>query len=103
MSKDKKKGKIETEEVRHIAELAKLKLSVEEIDLFRRQFNETLAYIDILNKLKTDKNTFLSVKKTDFRSLRPDKVNKCLSQKQALSNTRNKEKGYFKVKAVFQE
>lgn len=42
------------DDVKHIAALAKLKFSDEELDKFTSQFNEILNYIETLNEINTE-------------------------------------------------
>jgi aspartyl-tRNA(Asn)/glutamyl-tRNA(Gln) amidotransferase subunit C len=44
---------LSNEEVRHIAQLARLQLNSEEVGLIARQMNDILIYMDQLNKLDT--------------------------------------------------
>ena len=43
------------DQVRHVAKLARVKLSDEEVKKFRPQLLKVLDYMDILNEVKTDK------------------------------------------------
>jgi len=46
--------KLARDEVRHVAALARLKLSAEEEELFAAQLSDVLEYINQLNELDTD-------------------------------------------------
>lgn len=46
---------LKRDQVRHVAKLARLKLSEEEIELFSRQLSDVLGYIDILNEVDVSK------------------------------------------------
>lgn len=96
-----KNNKLTKEQVMHIAKLANLNLSDEEVIKFQEQLSDILGYINILNKLDT-----AGVKPTSQVTgleniFKDDRVEKSLTQDEALSGTKNKHNGYFKVKAIF--
>ncbi|MCL5675589.1 MAG: Asp-tRNA(Asn)/Glu-tRNA(Gln) amidotransferase subunit GatC [Patescibacteria group bacterium] len=96
----KRKTKITIEEVKHIAQLAKLPLSEKEIAKFQEQLTDIIDFVDQLKKLNTDKilpTTQVTGLKNVFRK---DAVTPSLTQEEVLSNTKSKYKGYFKVKAI---
>lgn len=102
MTKKKvKKAKLTKGQVLHVAELANLKLTEAEVKKFQKQLSDILDYIKILNQLDTNKVEPTSQVTGLENVFREDKVEKCLSQKQALSGTKSKYKGYFKVEAIF--
>ncbi|MEK7558969.1 MAG: Asp-tRNA(Asn)/Glu-tRNA(Gln) amidotransferase subunit GatC [Patescibacteria group bacterium] len=86
--------------IKHIAKLANLSISEDEEKKFDSQLAETLKYIEGLNEINTD-----DVKPTDHVTgqenvLREDTTAPSLSQEEALSNTKTKHKGMFRVKGV---
>jgi len=92
---------ISKEQVQHIANLANLSLTQEEIEKFQKQLGDVLEYIEILNELDTEKvePTFqVTGLKNVFRD---DEIENCLSLKQALSSAKSKYNGYFKIKPIF--
>jgi aspartyl-tRNA(Asn)/glutamyl-tRNA(Gln) amidotransferase subunit C len=93
--------KIDFEEIKHIAKLANLTLSQEEIKLFSIQLSETLVHIAELDKLPTEKilPTFQTAGLVNI--FRNDEIKPSLSQNQALSNSKSVYKGYFKTKPIF--
>jgi aspartyl-tRNA(Asn)/glutamyl-tRNA(Gln) amidotransferase subunit C len=99
--KNKKTG-LTKAQVLHIAQLANLKLSKSEVKKFQKQLSDVLGYVDILNELKTDKVKPTAQVTGLTNVMRPDEIKKGLSQKQALSGSKSKHKGYFKVKAIFE-
>jgi len=93
--------KLSEEEVLHIAKLANLSLTSQEVEIFSRQLSETLDYIERLKDLNTDKvsPTFQT---TGLKNVtREDKTKPSLSQKEALKNAKSTYKGFFKIKAIF--
>jgi aspartyl-tRNA(Asn)/glutamyl-tRNA(Gln) amidotransferase subunit C len=92
-----------SEEVAHVARLARLSLSPEELELMRSQLSNILEYIAMLQEVEvsgvepTAQVTGLST------VLRPDRVTDGLTRDEALSNAPDKREGMFRVKAVFEE
>ncbi len=61
------------EQIKHIANLARLELTAEEEDLYREQLSAILDYVDKLAKVKTDKVS--SLNKTELvNAWREDEV-----------------------------
>ena len=95
-------GKLSKSDVEHVASLAKLKLSPQEILKFQKQLSKIVSYvgelseIDTLNVEPTSQTTGLTnVVRND--ELKADG----LSQEEALSGTEKKHNGYFVVPQVF--
>lgn len=90
-------------DVSHIAELANLPLTSEEKEKFEKQLEETLTYIENLNKVDT-KNVEPTSQVTGLENVtRDDVVSPSLPQKDALANAKSTEKGFFKVKAILDQ
>lgn len=89
--------------VKHVAKLANLPLSESEEKKFETQLLETLKYIEGLNEVDT-KNINPTDHVTGQENVsREDVTSPSLSQEEALSNTKNKHNGMFKIKAVLNE
>jgi len=98
------KKKLSPEEVKHIAKLACLKLTKEEIKKFQQQLSQVLDYMEKLKEVETKKIPPTS-QVTGLKNIfKKDKVkkNKCLTEKQALSAAKEKHQGYFKVESLFE-
>ncbi len=101
----KKTDKITSKVVESVEKLSNLEINKTEIEYLTKQFNQTLAVVDELNEVKTEK-----VKPTNqvtglsnvFRDDILDKK-RILSQKEALSSSSETHEGYFVVKAIFDE
>jgi len=96
-----KKGiMITKEEVLHIAKLANISLSEDDIPKFHQWLSEALDYVRILDEIDTE-GVEPTYQVTDLEGVyRPDKeqVEQHLSQEEALSNVPLKsERGYFKI------
>ncbi len=90
-------------EVRHVAELAKLALSDEEVALFGQQISAILDYADQIQQVDTS-----DVPPTPYvlplaSVMRADVPGTCLSNTQALANAPDSGDGFFRVRAVFEE
>mgnify|MGYP001606268369 CR=1 FL=1 len=80
----------------HVAEVARLKLSEQEIEKFLPQLKETLEFFSKLKEINTD-NVKPSFQPVELKNaMREDKEGKCLSQDEALSLAEHKKDGYFK-------
>jgi aspartyl-tRNA(Asn)/glutamyl-tRNA(Gln) amidotransferase subunit C len=89
--------------VKHVAKLANLPLTEEEIKHFEPQLEETLKYIEQLEEVDT-KNVEPTSQVTGLENVLDEDVAKpSLSQEESLSNTKDKQNGFFKVKGIFEE
>lgn len=80
----------------HVADVARIKLSEEEIKKFLPQLKESLEFFSQLKEINTD-NVKPSFHPVELKNaMREDKEEKCLSQDDALSLTEHKKDGYFK-------
>ncbi len=90
-------------DVKHIAKLASLPLTVEEEEKYSEQLSKVLDYIDQLNRADTSKvePTFNVTGLNNVMS--EDETVVSLSQEEALSNAPKKKAGMFVTKGVFDE
>ncbi|MEZ3115406.1 Asp-tRNA(Asn)/Glu-tRNA(Gln) amidotransferase subunit GatC [Halobaculum sp. MBLA0147] len=78
------------DDVRHVAELARVALNDEEVATFTDQFGDILEYFDALDEVpEQDAEPEL------VNVMRADEVRESLSQEAALSNAPESEDGYF--------
>ena len=90
-------------DVLHIAKLANLSLNKEEIKKYEEQLSSILSYIDKLKEVDT-KNIQETSQTTGLENItNEDETSPSLSQEEALSNTKNKHNGLFKVKGILEE
>lgn len=97
-----KNPKLTKEEVKHVAKLANLTLTPQELDKFCQQLSEILDYMAILKEVETFKVEPTSQVTGLENVFREDEPGGCLSQKEALSGTKNQQKGMFKTKAILE-
>lgn len=87
-------------DVVHIAKLANLTISKEERKKFESQLYSVLEYVNKLKEIDT-KNVEPTSQVTGLENVtREDEAKPSLSQDEALSNTKSKHNGFFKVKAI---
>ncbi|HOV85806.1 MAG TPA: Asp-tRNA(Asn)/Glu-tRNA(Gln) amidotransferase subunit GatC [Syntrophobacteraceae bacterium] len=80
------KEKITREEVRHVADLARLELSEQEESRMTEQMNQILGYMDQLNELNTE-GVSPTTHAIELRNVfREDEVRESLPREQALAN-----------------
>ena len=79
------------DDVRHVAELARVDLDEDEVDEFAAQFADILDHFDALDEVPTVE------READLVNvMRPDEVREGLTQEEALANAAETEEGYFK-------
>jgi len=94
--------KITKEEVEHVALLARLKFSESEKERFTAQLNTILEYMDQLEKVDTARvePTFHAVARTNV--FREDDVQLSISQELSLSNSPDRDRGFFRVPKIIE-
>lgn len=88
--------KIEKELIEKVAKNARLKLTEAEIKEFIPQLKEILEYFSEIEKALVNnlQPTFHPIEVKNV--MREDIPKKCLTQQEALQNTKHKQDGYFK-------
>ncbi len=95
--------KISKAEVLHVAQLARLEFTEEEVEAFTHQLNKILQYVDQLKELDTQdvEPTFHALAQTNV--MREDEVKPSLPQEEALANAPDKDdRGFFRVPRIIQ-
>ena len=87
-------------EVSHIAELARLKLSPEELEIYREQLSSILDHVDSLQDLDTEGIPPTSSVLPPKTVLRADKPRPGLTLEEILRNAPDEEEGQFRVPPV---
>ncbi|MCX2818217.1 Asp-tRNA(Asn)/Glu-tRNA(Gln) amidotransferase subunit GatC [Haladaptatus sp. F3-133] len=83
--------RIDSEDVEHVAELARVRLTDDEAEGFVDGFNDVLGYFETLDDVPDDVEA-----EDDYQNvLRADEPEPSLSQEEALSNADGTEEGYF--------
>jgi len=91
------------DEVRHIADLARLSFDDEELLALARQMNEILAHFDTLRRVDTEgvEPAFGTLRRRNV--FRADVVGEMLSSEEALSNAPDRRGDHFAVPAFLPE
>ena len=95
--------KITKDQVEYVANLAKLDISEEEKEIFTKQLDSILSYMDKLNQLDTrdiDPTSHVLPIKNIFRK---DEVKPSLPLEEALANAPDRKNGFFRVPRVIEE
>jgi aspartyl-tRNA(Asn)/glutamyl-tRNA(Gln) amidotransferase subunit C len=94
--------RLSTEEVRHIALLARVGMTDDEVELMRDQLSNILGHFDSLQELDTD-----GVDPTGHAAdvetvMREDRVAESIDRDDALSNVPRREGDFVRVRAVLE-
>lgn len=91
---------ISRKEIEHIAGLARLTLSDEEITLYAKQLNDIIGYIDQLKELDVDRVEPMSHVLDIINVMREDKHLPSLTCEEVLENAPGHDGEHFKVPRV---
>ena len=94
--------KLSREEVLHIARLARLGLTEEDVDKFREQLSNILKNFDILRQVDTTDVPPTAQSIALQSVMRDDEVTPSLSQDDILANAPRREGDSFRVRAVLE-
>ena len=92
--------KITPEEVSHVADLARLHLSSEEVEAMAGQLDEILSYVAKLNELDTSGIPPMTHAISIVNAFREDDVKPSLEREKALSNGPRQDEESFVVPKV---
>ncbi|ACV48105.1 MULTISPECIES: Asp-tRNA(Asn)/Glu-tRNA(Gln) amidotransferase subunit GatC [Halomicrobium] len=82
---------VDPDEVRHVADLARVDLDDDEVERFTEQFADILSYFETLDEVpEVEREAELT------NVMRPDETHEGLSQDEALENAPDSEAGHFK-------
>nr|MBC7244534.1 Asp-tRNA(Asn)/Glu-tRNA(Gln) amidotransferase subunit GatC [Chloroflexota bacterium] len=90
------------EQVEHVANLAKLGLTEQEIELYREQLSAILEYFAILQQLDTDAIPPTATVLPLRNVMRMDEPSPSLSREDVLANAPAVVEGHFRVKAILE-
>jgi aspartyl-tRNA(Asn)/glutamyl-tRNA(Gln) amidotransferase subunit C len=94
--------RLSKEEVRHIALLARLGLSNEDVEKFQEQLSNILENFEILKQVDT-KDVPPTAQSVELSNVfRDDQTAPSYPPQEVLANAPRKEEGHFKVKAVLE-
>lgn len=92
--------KIDRETVEHIAELAKLKLTEDEINLYAEQLSSILEHVESLQEVDTSAIPPTASVLPLHTVLRSDEARPSLPRDEALANAADQTDGQFRVDAI---
>lgn len=95
--------KLSLDEVQHIAHLARLELSADELRRYQSQLSAILDHVAILQELDTSMVAPTSSVLPQHAPLREDKIQPGLTTAKALQNAPHQEQNQFKVPPVLDE
>ena len=98
----KKKKVLSSDEIKHLAKLANLPLSDEEIKKYSKQLEETIEYVENLKELNTEgaKPTSQTTNISDIYFGDGEKNSRSLDLVETIKNAKNKKENYFIVKRI---
>jgi aspartyl-tRNA(Asn)/glutamyl-tRNA(Gln) amidotransferase subunit C len=94
--------KLTHQEVVHIAELARLELTEEELALYQEQLSDVLGYAERLRALDTDDIPPTATVLPLRNVMRHDEPCPSMATEDVLANAPETEDGCFRVQAVFE-
>lgn len=95
--------KITSDDVRHVAQLARLKVTEEEVETFTTQLEAILEHAGAISALDTEGVEPTSHPLAMDNVFRVDEVKQSLTQEEALSNAPEAQDGRFKVPQILGE
>ena len=95
--------KLSTEELRHIALLARIHMDEEEVEEMRGQLSNILEQFEILNQIDTEEVEPTGHAADVESVMREDEVSKSNSREDVLYNAPRVQEGFVKVEAVLDQ
>ena len=93
---------LKREEVLHIAKLARISLSQDDVEMYRRQLSQILGHFTVLQEVDTTGVPLTSNPLSLSNVMKEDKVKPSLSTNDVLANAPQQEDQFFKTKAVLE-
>lgn len=85
------------EDIRHIANIAQIDFSEEELDNFAPSFDDNIELVNKIKEIDTEGVEMVFQVNGTENNIREDKTGESLSQEEALENAATKKYGYFKL------
>ena len=85
------------EDIRHIANIAQIDFTDEELDKFAPSFDENIELVNKIKEIDTDGVEMVFQVNGTENNIREDKTGESLTQEEALENAATKKYGYFKL------
>jgi aspartyl-tRNA(Asn)/glutamyl-tRNA(Gln) amidotransferase subunit C len=94
--------KLDRKQVLHIAELAKVALTEQEVERLAEQLSEILDYFEILDRLDTSAIPPTAQPLPLCNVTRPDEVEPSMTPDEVLANAPQREDGHFRVEPILE-
>ena len=91
---------ISKEDTIHVAKLARLELSEEEVDKFSRQLGDILGYVEQMNEIDTTNVKPMAHPFDVVNVMREDEVYYDNTKEELMQNAPDEEDGFFKVPKI---
>ena len=93
---------VNRDEIIHIAKLANLNLTDDEINQYAKDLNDILEFAEVVNSVNTDE-----IKETvgingEYNVFRKDEIKQSISRDELLKNAPSQEDGMFRIPKVLQ-
>ncbi|WBW50614.1 Asp-tRNA(Asn)/Glu-tRNA(Gln) amidotransferase subunit GatC [Peptoniphilus equinus] len=85
------------DEIKHIADIAMIDFTDEELQAFEKNFNETFELIESIDVLDLDNVDLTFQVNATINHLRPDVAHESFSAQEATANASEEKYGYFKT------
>lgn len=90
-------------DVQHVANLARLGLSDDEVSQLREELSSILGHIEVLQQIDTDSISPTAQVNSLYNVMRDDDVQASLTQAQIIAIAPHEREGFLEVKAVLGE
>ena len=91
---------ISTDDVKHVAKLARLELTEEEIDKYSKQLGEILKYVEQMNEVDTTNAEPMPHPIPIYNVMREDEVKYEQTKEEMMANAPFEEDGFFRVPKI---
>ncbi|MBS4191844.1 Asp-tRNA(Asn)/Glu-tRNA(Gln) amidotransferase subunit GatC [Bacillus sp. FJAT-49705] len=95
-------SRISTDQVKHVANLARLAITEEEAEMFKKQLDAMISFAEELNEINTDHVEPTSHVLDMKNVMREDKPQKGLPQSEVLKNAPEHQDGQVKVPSIIE-
>ncbi len=95
--------RIDAEQVRKVAKLARLQLTEREVEEFTEQLGAILGYVEKMNELDTEQVEPLAHCLPISNVFRADEVRPSLGTDRALANAPERDESFFKVPKILDD
>lgn len=95
--------KLTKEEVLHVAKLARIEISEEEMETYQKKLKKLLNDVEKINDINDNDEDYLIAPWYQNSSLREDNIGNMLDPKDALKNVPRKSGNYIEVPVVINE